>query len=116
MTAKKTIVAESLVLYRVDDVLTVCGHPAIDLFQMHCEYIESEFRSINGGDVPNFHEVEAQAYVEGLSGLNKRLEDEAQQRKHIIDIIKAREAEKMPIQQLEAPTKKKRGRPRKAAK
>lgn len=116
MTAKKTQIDESLVLYRVDDVLTVCGHPAIDLFEMHCEYIEKEHRSINSDNVPSFSEMEAQAYVEGLSGLNKRLEDEAQQRKLVIDIIKAREAEKMPIQQLEAPTKKKRGRPRKAAK
>jgi len=115
MTAKKTQIDESLVLYRVDDVLTVCGHPAIDLFEMHCEYIEKEHRSVNS-EVPSFSEVEAQAYVEGLSGLNKRLEDEAQKRKLIIDIIKAREAEKVPIQQLEAPTKKKRGRPRKVAK
>jgi len=121
MAVKKTQVTD--VLYYLDDVLTVGGHAATDLFQMHCEFIEKENKLMGYDKTPldaPLDEVEAQAYVEGLSGLYERLADEAKARSHIIDIIKARKAEERPVPAQEpapeTPTKKKRGRPRKVTK
>jgi len=117
MVVKKTQMTD--VLYYLDDALTVGGHYATDLFQMHCDFIEKETKAM-GYDNTSYREIEAQAYVEGLSGLYERLADEAKARSHIIDIIKARKAEERPTPKPEpapeTPTKKKRGRPRKVAK
>lgn len=116
MAAKKTQMTD--VLYYLDDALTVGGHSAIELFQMHCDFIEKDNKLFNKTWPSD--EVEAQAYVEGLAGLYERLNDEAKQRSHIIDMIKARKAEEKPTPKPEpapkAPVKKKRGRPRKVAK
>lgn len=117
MAVKKTKMTD--VLWYLDNVLTVGGHAATDLFQMHCEFIEKE-NKLMGDDKTSYLEIEAQAYVEGLSGLYERLNDEAKARSHIIDMIKARKAEERPTPKPEpapeTPTKKKRGRPRKVAK
>jgi hypothetical protein len=117
MAVKKTEVTD--VLYYLDNALTVGSHYAIDLFQMHCDFIEKENKLMGYDDTP-LDEIEAQAYVEGLSGLYERLDDEAKARSHIMDMIRARKAEERPIPKPEpapeTPTKKKRGRPRKVAK
>lgn len=114
MAVKKTNMTD--VLYYLDNVLTVGGHAATDLFTMHCDYILKENKLLN---FPS-DEVEAQAYVEGLAGLYERLDEEAKNRSHIIDMIKARKAEERPTPKPEhvpqASTKKKLGRPRKDAK
>jgi len=124
MAAKKT---HKLPVNR-PDALIVDGHSAIELFQMHCDFIEKDSKLFNKTWPSN--EVEAQAYVEGLCGLYERLDDQAKQRSHIIDMIKARYEEPEPVYELtdlgyelaeieeamKAPVKKKRGRPRKVAK
>lgn len=99
MAVKKTKMTD--VLWYLDNVLTVGGHAATDLFQMHCEFIEKQ-NKLMGDDAP-IDEIEAQAYVEGLSGLYERLNDEAKARSHIIDMIKARKTEERPVPAPEPP-------------